>query len=144
MFSKACEYGIKAAVYITIRSQQEFRVGLNEIAREIDSPIAFTAKILQQLSRNQIIDSVKGPTGGYEISTKKASEMTLSKIVSAIDGDKIYEGCGLGFPHCDENKPCSVHHQFKSIRTDLKQMLETTSLLDLSKEINNGISFLKH
>ncbi len=143
MFSKACEYGIKAAVFITIKSQQECRVGLNEIAREIDSPIAFTAKVLQQLSRSLIVDAIKGPTGGYKISTKNASEITLSKIVSAIDGDSIYKGCGLGFPNCDENKPCSVHHQFKSIRSDLKQMLETTSLLDLSKDINNGISFLK-
>lgn len=143
MFSKACEYGIKAAVFIAIKSQQECRVGLNEIAKEIDSPIAFTAKILQQLTRNQIIESVKGSTGGYEISTEKAKEITLSKIVSAIDGDSIYKGCGLGFPNCDENKPCSVHHQFKSIRNDLKEMLETTSLLDLSNDVNNGLSFLK-
>lgn len=143
MFSKACEYGIKAAVFIAVKSQQESRVGLNEIAREINSPLAFTAKILQQLSRSQIVDSVKGPTGGYEISTQKAGEITLSKIVFAIDGDSVYKGCGLGFANCDENQPCSVHHQFKSIRNELKQMLETTSLLDLSKDVNNGISFLK-
>lgn len=143
MFSKACEYGIKAAVFIAIKSQQECRVGLNEIAREINSPVAFTAKILQKLSRNLIVDSVKGPTGGYEISTEKTAEITLSKIVSAIDGDAIYKGCGLGFEQCNEHKPCSVHHQFKSIRDDLRQMLETTSLLDLSKDVNNGISFLK-
>lgn len=143
MFSKACEYGIKAAVFIAIKSKQNCRVRLNEIANEINSPIAFTAKILQQLSRSLIIDSVKGPTGGYEISNKKAAEITLSKIVSAIDGDTIYKGCGLGFPNCDENKPCSVHHQFKSVRNDLKKMLETTTLLDLSEDVNNGISFLK-
>lgn len=143
MFSKACEYGIKAAVFIAIKSQQECRVGLNEVAREIDSPVAFTAKILQLLSRNLILDSVKGSAGGYEISTEKAGEIMLSKIVSAIDGDSIYKGCGLGFHNCDENKPCLVHHQFKSLRNDLKQMLETTSLLDLSKDVNNGISFLK-
>lgn len=143
MFSKACEYGIKAAVFIAVKSQQDCRVGLNEIAKEIDSPIAFTAKVLQQLSRNLIVDSVKGPAGGFEISTKKAGKITLSKIVSAIDGDAIYKGCGLGFHNCNENKPCPVHHQFKLIRNDLKKMLETTSLLDLSKGINNGITFLK-
>ncbi len=143
MFSKACEYGIKAAVYIAIKSQQKCRVGLSEIAKEINSPIAFTAKVLQQLSRNMIVDSVKGPTGGYEISSKKAGEVKLSEIVSAIDGDAIYNGCGLGFCNCDKNKPCLVHHQFKGIRSDLKQMLETTSLLDLSKDIKKGKSFLK-
>ena len=59
MFSKACEYGIKAAVFIAVRSQKDERVSLNEIAKEINSPVAFTAKVLQQLTRNQIVDSLK-------------------------------------------------------------------------------------
>jgi Rrf2 family protein len=143
MFSKACEYGIKAAIFIAVKSEQENRVSLNEIAKEINSPIAFTAKVLQQLTKNGIIDSVKGPKGGFEIDKNKIADIKLSKIVSAIDGDAIYKGCGLGFHNCNENKPCPVHHKFKLIRDDLKQMLETTSLLDLSNDINNGITFLK-
>lgn len=67
----------------------------------------------------------------------------LNQIVSAIDGNTVYEGCGLGFNNCSEIKPCPVHHKFKLIRDDLKQMLETTSLLDLSKDVNNGMTFLK-
>jgi Rrf2 family protein len=143
MFSKACEYGIKAAVFITVQSQQHHRVGLSEIAREIESPIAFTAKVLQKLSRNQLVDSVKGSTGGYEISVEKAKKISLSQIVTAIDGNAVYKGCGLGFHQCNDEKPCAVHHQFVSIRNDLQQMLETTTLLDLSKGINNEIAFLK-
>lgn len=143
MFSKACIYGIKAAVFIAAKSHQESRVSLNEIAEEINSPIAFTAKVLQQLTKNKIVDSVKGPAGGFEINKNKADKIKLSKIVSAIDGDSVYKGCGLGFHNCNENKPCPVHHQFKRIRNDLKQMLETTSLSDLSDDINNGITFLK-
>lgn len=143
MFSKACEYGIKAAVFIAVKSHHEGRVSLNEIAKEINSPIAFTAKVLQQLTRSKIVDSVKGPAGGFEINKNKVDKIKLSKIVSAIDGDSIYKGCGLGFHNCNENKPCPVHHKFKLIRNDLKQMLETTSLLDLSNDINNGITFLK-
>ena len=143
MFSKACEYGIKAAVFIAVKSHQESRVSLNEVAKEINSPIAFTAKVLQQLRKNGIIDSVKGPKGGFEINKNKVAKIKLNTIVSAIDGDSIYIGCGLGFQYCKEDKPCPIHHQFKLIRNDLKQMLETTSLLDLSNDINNGITFLK-
>ena len=143
MFSKACEYGIKASVFITVRSQQGERVSLNEIAREINSPVAFTAKVLQHLTRNRIVDSVRGPAGGFEIKKSKAEKIKLSKIVSAIDSDSIYKGCGLGFHNCNEDNPCPIHHKFVLIRNDLKEMLETTSLLDLSKEINEGITFLK-
>lgn len=143
MFSKACEYGIKAAVFIAVRSQQEERVSLNEIAKEINSPVAFTAKVLQQLTRNHIVDSVRGPSGGFEINKSKADKIKLSKIVSAIDGDSIYRGCALGFKNCNENLPCSLHHKFVIVRDELKKMLEETSLLDLSKDINNGVTFLK-
>ena len=63
MFSKACEYGIRAAVYIAHQSMEGRRVSLKEIAEKIDSPVAFTAKILQQLSRNGIVESIKGAGG---------------------------------------------------------------------------------
>ena len=44
MFSKACEYGIKASIFIAINSRDGRRVSPKEIAKEIDSPQAFTAK----------------------------------------------------------------------------------------------------
>lgn len=143
MFSKACEYAIRAALYITVQSNQDKRISLKDIAKEIDSPEAFTAKILQQLSRNGIIDSVKGPTGGFTIDRKKMGKIRLSEIVSAIDGDSIYKGCGLGLKVCSETHPCPVHEKFKQIRTDLKDMLERTSLLELSTGLEIGITFLR-
>ncbi len=125
-----------------LKSQQDVRVNLNEISTGIESPISFTAKILQKLVKNKIMDSQKGPAGGFEIKKSEAGNITLSQVVLAIDGDSIYHGCGLGFSDCDESKPCPMHHSFKLIRNDLKKMLESTSLLDLSKDINNGVTFL--
>ena len=143
MFSKACEYGIKATIFIAVKSEQDTRVSLNDIAREIDSPVSFTAKILQTLVKSGIIDSVKGPSGGFEIKKSKAGKIKLSKVVLAIDGDSIYKSCGLGFQNCNDNKPCPLHYKFIKIREDLKKMLEETSLLDLSNDINSGLTFLK-
>ncbi|MBK8383580.1 MAG: Rrf2 family transcriptional regulator [Ignavibacteria bacterium] len=143
MFSKACEYGIRASVFIAIKSRQGVRVSLNEIALGTDSPVSFTAKILQILVKSKIIDSLKGPTGGFEIKNSNAGKIKLSQIVFVIDGDSIYKSCGLGFKNCNEIKPCPLHYKFKTIREDLKLMLEETSLLDLSNDINNGLTFLK-
>lgn len=143
MFSKACEYAIRATIYITVQSNLDRRVGLKDIAKEINSPEAFTAKILQQLSREGIIDSVKGPTGGFTMSKKNIEKVKLSDIVSAIDGDSIYEGCGLGLKKCSESHPCPVHDKFKIIRRELKAMLESTSLMELSVGMECGLTFLK-
>ena len=143
MFSKECEYGIKAAIFVAMQSEKGAKVGLDDIVKHIDSPLAFTAKILQKLSRNKIISSQKGPAGGFEIREEGSAKTMLSEIVKAIDGDSIYKGCGLGFNACNELKPCPLHHKFKSIRDDLKSMLETTSLQDLSRNIKDGFTFLK-
>lgn len=143
MFSKACEYGIRAVLYIAEQSQNDNRVNIKEISSTIDSPEAFTAKILQQLARNGIVSSLKGPTGGFIIEKNMLSEIKLSHIVSAIDGDEIYTGCGLGLTECSETQPCPVHHKFSSVRDSLRDMLETTTILELAKDLNSGLSFLK-
>lgn len=143
MFSKACEYGIKASIFIAINSSEGRRVSPKEISKEINSPQAFTAKILQALVRNNIVKSIRGAYGGFEIDKDKIATTKLYQIVNAIDGDSIYNGCGLGLHTCDENHPCSVHDQFKIIRTELKDMLENTNLEQLALDIKSGVSFLK-
>jgi Rrf2 family protein len=143
MFSKACEYGIKATIHISHQSQQGERVSLKAVAKAIDSPVAFTAKILQSLANNNIINSSKGPTGGYEIPKNKQDQITLYHIVEAIDGDKIYNGCGLGLAQCNEQKPCPMHFKFKAIRDDLKTMLKSTTVYELTNGLHQGLAFLK-
>ena len=143
MFSKTCEYGIRATIYIALQSLEGRRVSLKEIATEIDSPIAFTAKILQLLSKNNIVDSVKGAHGGFEISKNQIDSIKLSRIVDSIDGDKIYAGCGLGLKECNAQKPCPVHDKFVLIRDSLKQMLENTSLFEMTSGLEVGLTYLK-
>ena len=143
MFSKACEYGIKAAIFIAVNSSENKRVSPKEISEEIDSPQAFTAKILQALVKNHVIKSVRGAYGGFEIDKDKIATTKLSQIVYAIDGDNIYKGCGLGLHTCNENHPCPVHDKFKVVREELRDMLENTSLEQLALDIKAGVSFLK-
>lgn len=143
MFSKACEYGIKATIFIAFNSHQGIRVSLKDIAAEIDSPVAFTAKILQKLARNHIINSTKGVSGGFEIEKKVIPQIQLSQIVNAIDGDAIYKGCGLGLHICDENRPCPVHDKFLKVREELRSMLENTNLEELALGLKSGATYLK-
>lgn len=144
MFSKTCEYGIRAAIFIASQSYQGNRTGLKDIAKKIDSPEAFTAKILQILSRDNIINSIKGVGGGFEIPKERMKEIKLSQIVNALDGDRVFTGCGLGLTHCSEDHPCPMHDKFKSIRNDLAFMLENTNLEELALGIKSGDTFLRY
>ena len=143
MFSKACEYGIRASIYIAEQSLLSRKVSLNEVANAIESPTAYTSKILQKLTRNKIINSDKGPTGGFSMDKMELEKVKLASIVFAIDGENIYNGCGLGLKKCNEKKPCPVHNQFKGIRAELKKMLEKTTIKALAVDFEKGLTFLK-
>ncbi|WP_010250758.1 RrF2 family transcriptional regulator [Myroides injenensis] len=143
MFSKGCEYAIRSVIFVAASSLKGERVGFKEIAKEIDAPEAFTAKILQKLSRSGIIDSIKGVGGGFEIPVDRLDKIKLCEVVNIIDGDAIYKGCGLGLAQCSEIHPCPVHDKFKVIREGLRKMLETTTLEELAKGTKSGDTFLK-
>ena len=143
MFSKSCEYGLRAIIYIAQQTEQNNKVSLTTISEAIDSPQAFTAKILQQLTKNKVITSIKGPFGGFIIEKKKMKTVKLSEVVKIIDGDSIYTGCGLGLTQCNANSPCPLHFKFIAIREQLREMLESTSLEMLVKDMNTQNFCLK-
>lgn len=143
MFSKACKYAINAMIYVATLPEGQDRAGLKEISKAISSPVAFTAKILQELVKYELLNSVKGPNGGFHIQGDP-SKIFLYDIVAFIDGDMLFTGCALGFVKCSEDHPCPVHHKFRAIREHLTGMLMTTSLRDVADRVNIGISFLKY
>lgn len=143
MFSKSCKYAIRATLFIAKKSQWEDRVNLNEIAAAIDSPIAYTAKILQILVKSHIVSSIKGPNGGFEIQKNLLSKLNLKQVVQAIDGDLLFDGCALGLPICNAKEPCTLHSQFVVIRNQLNESLISSSLMNVATDLNLGITVLK-
>jgi len=143
MFSKSCEYGIRALIFIAMKSKREERVNMPDISKAINSPSAFTAKILKELVKGNILKSTRGPHGGFEISEEKRRTTKLVEIIKAIDSDAIYNRCGLGLSECNEITPCPLHGKFKFVRDDLKTMLDNTTLEDLASQLENGTAFLK-
>lgn len=141
MFSKACEYGIRAVIYIWSQNDKGKKLGIKDICKEIDAPEFFTAKILQSLAKQGIISSAKGPNGGFYVEQAQV-DLTLMDLVIAIDGDQLFKGCGLGLRQCTEETPCPIHSDFKVIREGLSQMLKNKKLVDLASEINSGAAIL--
>lgn len=143
MFSKACEYGIRAILYIASESLKERRVKIGDIVENIGSPEAFTGKILGLLSRNSIVDSYTGPNGGFEIKRENLHYITMADIVRAIDGNAFFEGCAMGLDHCDEKHPCPMHHSVEGIRKEMRDVLKKTTIYELAVGIKNSETLLK-
>jgi Rrf2 family protein len=142
MFSKACEYGIKAIVYIATQSLEGKRVKIDDVVENSGSPTAFTGKILGTLTKHNIVNSLTGPHGGFYIEPGRMKKIRTSDIVFAIDGDTVYNGCALGLTECSNAEPCPMHDKFVKVRNELKRMLETTTVYDLAIGLKSGKTIL--
>jgi len=142
MFSKTCEYAVRGLVFIAQRTKNGGKVGIKEIAKGINSSEYFIAKILQSLSKKGFVQSAKGPNGGFYF-LKSDLERSLAEIIKEIDGDSIFEDCALGLKQCSESSPCPLHYRFKSVRADLKELLDNTKIADLTERLDANLAVLK-
>lgn len=140
MFSKACEYALKIMIYLSSVEDNGKLAGLRDIASAIDSPSAYTAKILQQLVRAKLLESLRGPNGGFKIADRP---VTLLEVIITIDGEGLVNHCVLGLKECGGSYPCPVHDRFVAIRDHLREVLSTTYISDMKGGIINGDRFLK-
>lgn len=143
MFSKACEYAIRAALYIAVKGTEENKLGIKEIANEIDSPEPFTAKILQTLSREGIISSIKGPNGGFFLATK-AKPIPIATIIKAMDGERVLHTCSLGLKECSDKAPCPIHNDIKVYKEKIRKTMNEKTLQQLAKDLGSGKTYLKN
>jgi Rrf2 family transcriptional regulator, iron-sulfur cluster assembly transcription factor len=134
LFSKTCEYGLQAMLYLAVVGK---KVGITEISEKQDLPNYYLSKILQSLVKAKLVDSAKGPTGGFWLS-KPLNQIRLANIVDAIDGMDILDQCGLGLKECDSKQPCAIHEEFKPKRESIIQLFYQTTLQDIVEKYEKG------
>ncbi|SDM22739.1 Rrf2 family protein [Daejeonella rubra] len=143
MISKACKYGIRATIFVASKQEEGIKLNIKDIAREVDAPEAFTAKILQVLNKNRIITSLKGPYGGFYIEDYQLEQPVIN-IVNAIDGMSVFQECGLGLKQCSATHPCPMHDQYKIARDALLDAFQNTTIGQLAEQVNEGGSYIKN
>lgn len=133
MFKKETEYALRALVYIQLQNSKDRRPGIAEIASEIETPQSFTAKILQRLVNQGFVESLKGINGGFFFDATK-EDLTLKRVIVSIEGDSLFDGCGFGLKHCDENNPCPLHQNYAPIRDAMTKLVTEETIQDLAKK----------
>ncbi|TVP47666.1 MAG: Rrf2 family transcriptional regulator [Gemmatimonadales bacterium] len=131
--SAACEYAIRAAAHLASRNPDE-PVKLREIARLEDIPRPFLSALLPRLVTAGLMDSTRGPTGGYVLS-RAPDRIRLHDIVVAVDGLDALERCAAGLGRCSDLVPCPLHDAWKPIRERVRGYLRQTTLADMARAI---------
>ncbi len=143
MISKACKYAIRATIFVASKKEEGIKLNIKDIAREVDAPEAFTAKILQVLNKTRIITSLKGPYGGFYIEDYQLQQPVIN-IVNALDGMSVFQECGLGLRQCSATHPCPMHDQYKIARDALQDAFQNTTIGQLAEQVNEGGSYINN
>jgi Rrf2 family iron-sulfur cluster assembly transcriptional regulator len=133
IYSNACEYGIRAMVYLVRRSEGK-RVLLKDIAENEGIPGPFLGKVFQTLVKAGLLNSSKGPGGGYRLA-RAAEAIKLHDIYLAIDGGKDLDACAAGLSECNDRLPCPLHDAWQPIRESIRSYLANTSLADMARAV---------
>ncbi|MGB5818943.1 MAG: Rrf2 family transcriptional regulator [Saonia sp.] len=141
MLSNSSKYAIKAVLYLALYSSETSKIMVKDISTSIEVPQAYLAKLLQELSRHNIISSTKGPKGGFYLNEKNR-DGSLINIVHVIDGQKRITSCLLGIKDCDEERPCPLHNLVAPSRSAFLKSLENKTIGNLSIDIQKQASFL--
>lgn len=141
ILSTTCKAAIKAVIYLASRHEQDSKANIREIALEVGENEHTVAKLLQTLAKQDVIMSLKGPSGGFYLSKKQYGQPLL-KVAEAIDGKNLFNTCGLGLKKCSKNHPCPIHFEYQVARDVLEKLFATKKISDLSSVISDGNAFL--
>jgi Rrf2 family iron-sulfur cluster assembly transcriptional regulator len=130
IFSRPCEYAIRALTHMAARPAEISSA--MEIARTEDIPLPVLSKVLQELVRKGLLESRRGPGGGFQLS-RRPGLITLRDIVAAIDGLDHFMDCVAGLKVCSDEAPCPLHKTWSGMRTQILSSLETTNLAQMSR-----------
>jgi Rrf2 family protein len=88
------------------------------------------AKVLQGLHRAGLVESVRGPRGGFRLA-RDPREITLLEIYEAVEGPVETEGCLLGNPVCDQ-RPCLLGGMIRRVQAEIRETYAGTTLAELA------------
>jgi Rrf2 family protein len=137
LFKKETEYALRGLIYIQAQNSAGRRPGIAEIAEEIDAPYFYTAKILQRLAKQGFVESTKGKGGGFSFNSEQP-DLSLKTIITAIEGDHLFIGCGIGLKECSCENPCPIHDQFTPIRDSIERLVESETFQSLAEKVSAG------
>lgn len=129
-FSKSFGYALRGILYTAVAGSERQRIQIGEMAKKLGVPKYFLGKIMKKVVKHGILQSTKGPYGGFSLNDKTMST-SLFELITITDGDTQFENCVLRFKTCNAKRPCPLHHKMSIVKIEMEQLLTQTKIADL-------------
>jgi Rrf2 family iron-sulfur cluster assembly transcriptional regulator len=121
-------FAVTAMVDLALRCE-EGPVSLASISERQQISLSYLEQLFGKLRRYQLVDSVRGPGGGYCIS-RPLDQVSVAEIVRAVDEALDATQCG-GRENCLEENRCMTHELWATLNSKMYEYLASVSLADL-------------
>ena len=104
-------------------------VTLAGISRRQTISLSYLEQLFGKLRRNRLVDSVRGPGGGYTLA-RTPTEITVAEIIRAVDESLDATQCG-GRENCREDERCMTHELWSTLNDKMYEYLRSVTLAEL-------------
>lgn len=129
--TRTSRYAIRAVVELARHGDR--RVSAEALSTELDLPENYLSKTLHTLAGEGLLDSNRGPGGGYRLAVP-AEELTLMEVIEAFETLDASRECVLGREECSEENPCPVHGEWKDVAAPIVTFFRRTTVGEATGE----------
>ena len=135
-------FAVTAMVDLSMR-QTRGPVTLAAISERQHISLSYLEQLFGKLRRAKIVNSVRGPGGGYNLA-RPASAITVAEIIGAVDEAIAATQCG-GKENCNDDKRCVTHDLWATLNEKMNDYLSSVSLADvIAHQQGKQVQVIKH
>src|SRR6266496_4512930 len=127
IFSKSFGYALRGTLYVAMMNDERRKIRIDEMANRLSVPRHFMGKIMNKVAKKGILNSTKGPNGGFALNGNTLNTSLLT-LVEAMDGLEQFDECVLRLRKCDALHPCPLHAHVRAYKNDLVKIFEQTNI----------------
>jgi Rrf2 family protein len=127
MLSTTARYALRALLVLASEPAERLVLG-KDMARLAQIPGNYLSKIMITLAGAGLVEATRGSNGGYRLS-RPAHQIRLIEVVGLFDRQITPKACFLGVKtECSDSDPCTAHMAWKTVKAELLEFLEGTTL----------------
>ena len=116
-------------------------IPLAEISSRQNISLSYLEQLFSRLKKRGLVQSIKGPGGGYKLS-KDANNIVISEVIQAVDDNLETTSCN-GKANCHNNKQCISHNLWQDLGIEIKNFLSDVTLQQAIAKNDMGIKEIK-
>ena len=124
------QYAIRILAYIADHKEKNL-LSATELSNELIIPYKFLTKIMTELVKAGLVESIRGREGGFKLK-KDAADIKVDDILYIFNDSIKDEDCILGIGFCNGMCKCALHDQWMEPKLLLQRMFRESSLQDIA------------